>query len=122
MFAVDPERLARGGQQAEPGALAVERPGQLGRGVDDVLAVVDNDQEVLAREGIGQHLGDRPVGLFADAHGGGQRRGNLSLISNGGQVDKRSADRPIRDQSSRDGDGQAGLTRPTRTGDSHEGR
>ena len=122
MLAVDPKRLARSGQQAEPGALSVEHPCQLGGGVDNVLAVVDNDQEVLAREGVGHHLGGQPVGLLADTHGGGQRRGYLSLISNGSQVDKRSANMPVRDQSSRDGDGQAGLTGPTRTGDSHDGR
>ena len=98
VFALDPEQLARGGQQAEPRALAVEHRGQPGRGVDDVLAVIDDNQEVLARKGVGQHLVKWSARLLPDPQSGGQRRSDLCLISDRGQIDKRGAYTILADQ------------------------
>jgi hypothetical protein len=47
--------------------------GQFGDGVDEVLAVVENEQDLSSAEALNQAFRDRLPGLRADAEDGGDR-------------------------------------------------
>ena len=55
------ERLAAGGEDAEPRAAGEERLGEVGGGVDDVLAVVEDEQGVRAAREVVDQAGGRVV-------------------------------------------------------------
>ena len=55
-LAVDAERLAAGRHQMDVGAAAQDGVGDLGAGADQVLAVVQDDQDVLGGEGVEERL------------------------------------------------------------------
>ena len=114
------QRLPAGGQHVQPGALAEERNRQLRRLVDDVLAVVEDDEGTPAAERVHQavellHGGvarpvpvdhaERPRRLGHDGRAGRQRS----------ELDQRG--RPCRvvgDQPAGQLDGDGGLARSTR--------
>ena len=52
VLAVDAERLPRGRQDAQPGAVADELAAELGGAVDHVLAVVEQDERVLLAQRV----------------------------------------------------------------------
>jgi len=70
----DAERLSAGGQQMHPRAAPQDRVGGLGAAVDQVLAVVQHDQDVLRGQRIDQGPGDRPARLPGDPQRPGNRR------------------------------------------------
>src|SRR5580658_424782 len=61
-LAVDAKRFAGGGQKVHLWTAAVEPVGKFGTSVDEVLAIVQDDEEVLVREDFDQKFGQRPSG------------------------------------------------------------
>jgi hypothetical protein len=56
VLTVDAERLAGGGNDLHPGAVPPDEVDQLGTGAEDVLAVVEDDEDVLVREDLEQSV------------------------------------------------------------------
>jgi hypothetical protein len=51
-LAADAKRFAGGGQKVHLGTAAIELVGELGASVNEVLAIVQDDEEVLVREDL----------------------------------------------------------------------
>ena len=54
------------------GTAAVELVGKLGTSLDEVLAIVQDDEEVLVRQDFDQLVGEQPSRRLADPYGGRQ--------------------------------------------------
>ena len=72
-LAVDPERLAAGGQDPERSAVAQQPLGEPCAGVDHVLAVVDQQQEVLLAQEVDEALEHGAAGGVRDPDHPGDR-------------------------------------------------
>ena len=87
-LAADSERLAAGGDQAQPRAPPDQGVGGLGARVDQVLAVVEHDQDVLRDQGVEQGLQGRPARLRDDPERSGDGRRHRLRIGDRGQFDQ----------------------------------
>jgi hypothetical protein len=67
VLAVDAQRFAAGRQQRQVRAAAQQRVGELGAGIQDVLAVVQDHQQAAPADRIDQRAGQRAARLFPDA-------------------------------------------------------
>ena len=87
-LALDRERLSARGEDAHPGTRAQQLVGELGAGVDEVLAVVQHDEQVPVLQGVDQRLSKGSASLLAHP----ERRRHLSRheigVSQGGEVDE----------------------------------
>jgi hypothetical protein len=65
--------------------------GQLRHGFDEVLAVVQDKEQLLRADGINQRLRKRPAGQFSDTEHGGDSLWNQEGFSKRGQLDQPNA-------------------------------
>ena len=72
-LAGDAQSLPAGGQDAQLRTGTQQRLGELGAGLDQMLAVVQNQQHLLGSEVVRERLGQRAARLLANAQGGGHR-------------------------------------------------
>ncbi len=87
-LSADAERLTAGGEQAHPRASPDEGIGGLGARVDQVLAVVEDDQDVLRDQGVEQGLQGGPAGLRDDPERSGDGRRHGLGVGDRGQFDQ----------------------------------
>ena len=80
MFSLDPQALAAGGQDHQPLTRPRQRPGQRRRPLEQVLAVVQHQQQLLAVQELRQRL----AGVLAGP--GGQREHRRDRIIDPGHV------------------------------------
>ena len=85
---VDAERLSRRGEDPHPWAAPAGQVGELGGGVDDVLAVVEDEEHVLLAEGIEQGVEQRAATLVLNAENCSDGGGHLLGMSDGRQLDE----------------------------------
>ena len=90
-LAGDAERLAAAGEDAQVGRGAEEGLGEAGAGGDDVLAVVEDEQEMAAAEEGGEGGDERAIGLLAEIERGGDGLHDERGIVDGGEFHKPNA-------------------------------
>ena len=112
-LAVDAEGLARGGEQVDPRAAAMDQVGQLGAGVHHVLAVVEDDENVLRPEHFHQRVCTDAVHLCADSQCLLDGARHVSWVVDRSQVDEPDALAGPVEQFSRHLEGKARLARST---------
>jgi len=121
-----PQRLPAGGQDGHAWAAGHQHLGQLGDRVDQVLAVVEDQQHPPGLQQLHQPLhrillrrqGDRAwPEPTADAQGRGHGVGHRPLAAQRGQLDQPDPVGDVVGQAGRHLHGQAGLARPARTGE-----
>ena len=88
VLTVNGERLSRSGEQTDPGTASLESVGQLGRGVDQVLTVVEHEQEVLVSQRVEQGFGIGPPRLLPQPEGGRDRSRDLGRLGERGEIDE----------------------------------
>ena len=89
-----PERLAARGQDDEIGASRQELRGQGDDGVEDVLAVVEDEQDRPARELVDERGDPRPVALEGQLEGTTDRRRDTVAVRHAGQLHEPHPVRP----------------------------
>jgi hypothetical protein len=87
-FRADPQRLPAGGQHAQVARRPQQPVGELGDGVDQVLAVVQQEQHTPAGKVLGQHVGGRPAGLLDQAERAGDGLGQQRLVAEPVELDQ----------------------------------
>ena len=119
-----PERLAARGHDDEIGASRQELRGQGDDGVEDVLAVVEDEQDRPARELVDERGDPRPVALEGQLEGTTDRRRDAVTVRHAGQLHEPHPVRPAeaRHLTMRDLDGQAGLARAAGAGEREQAR
>ena len=119
----DGQRFAAGGEDAQPRTARQESVGQIGRGVDQMLAVVQ-DQD---RRPVGQRIGQSfervapHCGAGFDVHGVAHTEraddglGQVHRVGDGGELDQPDPVWRVRQQRGADLTGEPGLSRAART-------
>ena len=87
-LARDAERLTARGEDPQTGSVAEEAIDQLGRDLDDVLAVVQDHQRPLGGDMLGDRVRQRPSRDVADTEGGGDGRRDERRIRQRRQIDE----------------------------------
>ena len=110
------ERLTAGGQHGHAGAAIEQAVGQLGRGIEDVLAVVEHDERGPVVERLDELIGRGATGIGWDQAGPADGGGDVLAVVERGQIGEVGATRAARPLPSGDLDGQARLAgaRPVR--------
>ena len=112
-LAGDAERLAAGGQHVHVRAPPQHQLDELTGGVEDVLAVVEHQQEVLRREQLGDGVGEGSVGPLLHVEGVGDGGGDRALVAHRGQLDETDTVRVGGRDRGGQPMGQAGLAHPS---------
>ena len=86
MFAVESEGLSARGEDRHGGAAGCDRRHRRACRVDDVLAVVDEDQEAAAPARVDDRLERRHAGLRCHAQPGGDRRDHAVGLDDRGEL------------------------------------
>lgn len=108
-LAGDADGLAAGGEHAHVGAAAEELLGELGAGLHDVLAVVEEKQEALGAEIGGERVEQGAARVLADAEHGRHGLGDAGRIGEGGELDEPHAVGEARQERGADLLGEAAL-------------
>ena len=118
------ERLAARGQDDEIGAPRQELGGQRHDGVEDVLAVVENEQDRAARELVDERRDPRPVALEGEVESAADRRRDAVTVRHACQLHEPHPVRPARARhlTVRQLDGQAGLACAAGAGEREQAR
>jgi hypothetical protein len=87
-LAVDPEGLARRGEDVHPLAAAQDPLGELGDRLDDVLAVVQQEDEVATPERLDEQVAEIAVGLLADPEHLRDRPDHRTTVGHPGELDE----------------------------------
>ncbi len=111
-----PERLAARGQDDEIGTPRQELRGQRDYGIEDVLAIVEDEQDRPARELVDERGDPRTVALEGHLEDTTNGRRDTLTVRHAGQLHEPHPVRPAeaRHLTMRDLDGQAGLARAGR--------
>ena len=91
LLAGNAERLAAGGDELQRRACGEQRLDDADDGVDDVLAVVENDQEAARRHVLGQARLERGAVDVGDAERRGDNGGHALAVLERRQVDEPDA-------------------------------
>ena len=112
------EGLAGGRQQSDVGRAREDLLGQVGGGVDHVLAVVEHEQGGAAGEVVdeGVGAGRRAGGPHGRTHGAD----HVAAVEGGHEVDEPHAVGVLAGEGAGDLDGEAGLAHPADARDGHE--
>ncbi len=125
MAVAQPEALAGRGQHPHVGAALGDGPGQLGDAVDDVLAVVQDEEVPPGLQDRHDGLGQRPAGGLPDLEDRGDRPGHVRGRGDDGQVDQPRPARPagqVRRGPPGRGQCEPGLPDATRADQGHDRR
>ena len=119
-----PERLAARGQDDEIAASRQELGGQWHDGVEDVLAVVENEQDRPAGELVDERRDPRPVALKGEVEGTADGRRDVVTVRYAGQLHEPHPVGPARARhlTVRKLDGQAGLACAAGAGEREQAR
>ena len=90
-LAGDAEQLTARRQDSDVRTVANERVGQLGANVDQMLAVVQEKQEVLRTQALGERLKEGNTRDLTDSQGLGYGLGHQQWIGQRGQLDQPDA-------------------------------
>jgi len=115
-FAFDPQRLSAGRQHGRARTNAHHRFHQLGRRIDDVLAIVEDQEEPLSSDGPSDGLGGNLVAAELEAEDARDRGRHQIGIGQRGQLDQPSVTPKGREQGAGDLQRQRAFADPTRPG------
>ena len=115
MFTLDPQHLAARRQNRRVGTESRDRFRQFGRRVDDVLAIVENQEEFLPADGPGHGFGRNLAPAQLQAKDAGNRGGDQAGVQRH-QFDQPDVAVKIRDQAAGSLQRQRGLADPSRSG------
>ena len=122
-LAVDAEALAGGGEQRRRRRLTEQPLGELDRSVEDVLAVVEDQQRVALGEVVDELVDRCGATDEFEANGTGDRGGELLPFRYGGQIREVAAIPPAREFLEPDFDCESGLATTADAGErDHRGR
>ena len=107
-LAAHAQRRAAGGQDGQVGHGLDDR-GDVRRGVEQVLDVVQHEEQVLAAQPVDDVVGDGPRRVAGGGHGVGDRREQLARLQERRELDQAYAVRVAVADRRRCGQGQAGL-------------
>ena len=114
------QRLAAGGQDGQPGRVAQQRVGLTGAGVNQMLAVVQDHQQLLVAQIVGQRSIERTARLLRHAQRAADGRDQQRRVGYRGQLDQPGAVRvalePVGGKLQR----KSRLARPSRPGQGQE--
>ena len=120
MFGVDPQPLAAASDERHCCRAGQDRLDHLGGGIEDVLAVVEDDQEPAADERLGDAVRHAEAGLGGDAQRGRDRIGHGRGIADRSQLHQPDPVRELVRQGGGDLKCEAGLADATDAGQGHE--
>jgi hypothetical protein len=120
VFARDAEGLTAGRQHPHPGAADDESLRQRRRRLDDLLAVVKDDQDLALPERLGERLGDWAPGFLPDPEHLCDRTGDERRVRYGRQVDEPNAIPRAVERFRCRLESKTGLAHPARARQSHE--
>ncbi len=90
-FALDAERLAARGEHAQAGTAAEQAMGHLGGGPHEVLAVVEEQEQLLRAQVVDERVEGRLPGLRLDPQGPGDLGDDEPGVADGGELDEPGA-------------------------------
>jgi hypothetical protein len=120
LLAGDPQRGATGGEDLQCRA-GGEEGGDAGGGLDHLLDVVEEKQELTGLERRRHRRGQWPVSAFAHAERLGDRRRHQRRVADGGEVDEDGAVGEGRGDVVGDRQGEAGFADPAGAGQGQQG-
>ncbi len=119
VLALDAKRFATGRENVDVGCLAEHQFGKRRGRIDDVLAIVEDQQQTFGLQR--RHQGCKGVGaLMGEAQGRRNRRGEQPWIRDGADVDEAHVAGKLFEHRVRDGYGDGRLAHSARTDDRHE--
>lgn len=119
-FAVDAERLAARREDPHAGARCQHGVGKAGAGLDHVLAVVEDEEQVATHEEVPEHVGRRCAPRAAKAQHPSRFVGDVGLLRPRGEIDEPHAVGSAADLPTSKLESQPGLAHPTRAGEGHQ--
>ena len=122
LLAGDPERLARRGQDPDPGRRADEGGDRPGGRRQELLQVVEDEQQAAAGEVRLYELGGRPVGLLGDPQYSCDRRRDERRVADRRELDEHPAVGEPVDDPFGDADREARLAGAARAGEGDDPR